>query len=109
MVSGRAKKRTVQRSRRMKDIITRTSLYCDEDKKPCQEASLEEETLTYRGEEEDGEIVCDFKEKEKRWIMELKTLEELAAFIKKYGNVVIKKNIDKEPVLSIEIYDGYRE
>ena len=84
-----------------------------ENKKPCNEAVEEELTpLDYRtvkslekakgkiwykgwfedGEnhrEEDGVVVCDKKEKVKRWVVEINSLEELVEFQSRHGAIVI--------------------
>lgn len=46
------------------------------------------------------------------WAIEINSLEELIAFEKKYGDIIIstyQDNEGDEDILVIEIYDGYRE
>ena len=64
----------------MKFKITRTSLWGDE--KPCDEAKRPK----------DG----------KGWVINIKTLDSLVKFVKKYGKTVVNED-------SIEIYDYWRE
>lgn len=73
----------------MKFKIIRTSQIFDcEEKhlKPCDEAFLE-----------DG-----------RWLIEIKTLEDLITFTKKYGKIILEKDYCSKEV-AIEIYDDFRE
>jgi hypothetical protein len=97
----------------MKFVISRKRVSVTENKRPCDEAREEELTpLDYRtvktleeakgkvwykdwlesGEnhrEEYGEVVCDKKDKTKKWVIEINTLEELIAFQGKYGEIAI--------------------
>lgn len=97
----------------MKFIVSRKRISVIENKRPCDEAAEESLTpLDYRlvktledaqgkiwyrdwfesGEnhrEEGGMVVCEKKEKIKRWVIDMKTLEELIAFQGKYGEIVI--------------------
>ncbi len=97
----------------MKFIVSRKRISVTENRKPCDEAVEEELTqLDYRtvktleeakgkiwykdwiegGEnhrEEGGIVVCDKKEKTKRWVVEINTLEELMAFQSKYEEIVL--------------------
>ena len=110
----------------MKFIISRTSIWRDEEK-PCDEARLEshrsidcrttdnpadlEGSWFKYGENhrvENGrakrDLICN------EWLIEVDTLEELIELVLKYGDVIIKmkcKNSDKD--FEIEIYDDYRE
>ena len=97
----------------MKFIVSRKRISVTENRKPCDEAiEVELTPLDYRtvktleeakkkiwykdwldgGEnyrEEGGIVVCDRKEKTKRWIVEINTLDELIAFQGKYESIVI--------------------
>lgn len=97
----------------MKFIVGRKRESVKEQRKPCDEAVEEELTLLdYRtvktleeakgkvwykdwlegGEnhrEENGIVVCDKKEKVKRWVVNIDTLEELMAFQSKYDSIHI--------------------
>lgn len=44
-----------------------------------------------------------------KWSIEINTLEELTAFIDKYGSIVIRADWDDPNAKMIEIYDDYRE
>lgn len=52
--------------------------------------------------DEDGELIDEWDELYVPIFVELNTIEELQAFIKQYGRVVVNKDY-------IEIYNGYRE
>jgi hypothetical protein len=43
------------------------------------------------------------------WFVEFDTLEQLEAFWKKYGDLVLRESWDDKESLAIEIYDDYRE
>jgi len=58
---------------------------------------------------EDDHIVCDVKKKRSVWTIQINTIEELLAFITKYGEVIIFPSGYKEIPFFIEIYDTYRE
>lgn len=47
--------------------------------------------------------------KEKGWFVEIKSLEDLIKFYKKYGRLIIQSKEGAEGVIEIEIYDDYRE
>lgn len=117
----------------MKFIVSRTSTY---DSEPCREAKKEDlnyldyrtvKTLeeahreryahwaidwfkngaNHREDARKGMIVCERKRRD--WVLEVKSLKALIAFVTKYGDVIIKESDYKEYPLEIEIYDGYRE
>lgn len=97
----------------MKFVVSRTTVSLKESKKPCDEAREEaltpldyrtvktleaarkkvwykdwiEEGINHR--EEGGMVVCDKKEKEKQWIIEINTLDELIGFQNKYSELMI--------------------
>ena len=97
----------------MKFIAGRTTVSLRESNKPCDEAVEEELTpLDYRTvktledakkkvwykdwlegglnhREEQGMVVCDRKAKEKQWVVDIDSLEELTAFQGKYGEILI--------------------
>lgn len=97
----------------MKFIVSRTTVSLRKSRKPCDEASEEELTpLDYRTvrtleeakkkvwykdwleggtnhREEDGMVVCDKKTKEKQWVIDIDTLDELIEFQSKYGEIMI--------------------
>ncbi len=97
----------------MKFIVSRQKTKVGVNGKPCEEAREEELTpLDYRmvgslkeaedkvwyrdwieggtgHREEDGMVVCEKKEKVKRWVVEIPTLEELIRFQQKYGSITI--------------------
>ena len=52
-------------------------------------------------------IARDFQEQ--RWYVELATLDDVMAFIDKYGACIIEPCFQNSDVMEIEIYDGYRE
>lgn len=74
----------------MRFKIRRTSKW--DDTKPCEEAYI------LQG-------VHDPNAWYQKWSIDINTLEDLIAFSKKYGDLVIITNGEK----SIEIYDTYRE
>lgn len=82
----------------MRFIITRTSRYIYSEENPCDGATKEK-------------IFTDWKEPVEvtAWFKEINTLEELLAFIKKNGQIVIGKSYQNKKYLEIEIYDDYRE
>jgi hypothetical protein len=112
----------------MKFFVSRTSLCSDE--QPCLEAFLstrvivDERTvddpkkLHYKADIDDwyargthhrvenGHIKRNLTE-ENAWAVNISSLEDLVAFTKKYGGVVIDKGPDGH--LEIEIYDTHRE
>jgi len=119
----------------MKVQVTRTSVW-DDTKMPCEEARLEEKAtyLDYRtaptieearkeswfqdwwengtNHREDKEkkmIVAERPSIGKVWSVEINSLEELLAFYKKYGALVITEGDNLEIPMEIEIYDDYRE
>ena len=53
--------------------------------------------------------VKNIYEKGNNWYIKINTLEELIAFEKKYGHLIISENWDNEKEMQIEIYDSYRE
>ena len=79
----------------MKFVVTRTNL--SKNKKPCDEAEKSKTTYTYNDKTKDV------------WIIEIKDLEDLMKFSKKYGNLVIGECPYKEFPFVVEIYDDYRE
>lgn len=112
----------------MKFVVSRTTISLIKSKKPCDEAIEAELTpLDYRTvrtleeakkkvwykdwlegganhREEGGIVVCDKKGKEKQWIVEINTLEELMNFQGKYGEIVIMDSAPyKETKKEIEI------
>lgn len=116
----------------MKFIVERTSRMDEE--KPCKEAYKEAlthidirtvKTLAEAQKErwykrwfdnginhraEDGCVVCDAKEKRSVWVIKIDTLEQLIAFLEKYGELSISDDSRyKEIPCYIEIYDAYRE
>ena len=78
----------------MKFEVTRTSTWFNEDIK-CEEARQEEFVV--------GEHLC------KRWVVEINTLEELIAFVKKYEDRIVLITDEKSGLPKIEIYDDWRE
>lgn len=113
----------------MKYIVSRTSSW-DEDK-PCDEAYEEEfifvdernvddpsknefisqdwytDTTFFNHRVENGHIKRD--RKVKRWVVDIDTLEQLNAFFKKYGKIIIQEEFGIPNQLAIEIYDDWRE
>lgn len=79
-----------QKLNNMKFIVSRTSVW-DSNIAPCEEAKREEF--------EDGPD----------WTIEINSLEELIAFRKKYGELVLTASVIPEIDNEIEIYDSYRE
>lgn len=79
-----------QKLSNMKFIVSRTSVW-KSDITPCEEAKREEF--------EDGPD----------WTIEINSLEELIAFRKKYGELVLTASVIPEIDNEIEIYDDYRE
>lgn len=47
--------------------------------------------------------------KDDNWYIKINTLEELLAFYKEYGDLIISENLDNKEEMQIEIYDDYRE
>jgi len=98
----------------MKFIVSRQKTKVGSNGRPCDEARQEELTpLDYRmvgslkeaeekvwyrdwleggtgHREENGMVVCERKEKVKRWVVELNTLEALIDFQRKYGSITIQ-------------------
>lgn len=109
----------------MKFIIVRTSAH----EKPCDEAVRENyvkvdirtvddpSKLPYGGANwysegrnhrvENGMIKRDTDAD--AWFLELSSLDELVAFHKKYGSLVIDASYCNPDIIEIEIYDDYRE
>ena len=56
---------------------------------------------------ENGRIRRDFDGED--WFIEINSLDELAAFSKLYGEIVIGQAWDREGYMRLEIYDTYRE
>ena len=116
----------------MKFIIERTSSWSEE--KPCEEA--EKMTVPYwhtrtcdekefnrkfsdreglwrsKGKNhkitKDGYITRQEEDKEV-WGIEIKSLEELLNFQKKYGSLILQEHFYDNDTFSLEIYDDYRE
>jgi hypothetical protein len=107
-----------RRKNRMKFIVSRKTVSLMANRKPCDEA-LEEELipLDYRTvktleeakkkiwykdwleggvnhREEEGMVVSDKKVKEKKWVLEISSIEELMDFQSKYGEIMI---VDSAP------------
>ena len=87
----------------MRFVVERTSTYGIT--KPCEEAR-EENVKSYLYDS------YEFKNREERieskWVIELKNLQEMLDFVKKYRQVIIEDDGWYEiPV--IEIYDSWRE
>lgn len=79
----------------MKFIVKRTSLWI-KDECPCEEAVREKIK---------NNEMC-----EEKYTIEIKNLDELTKFIKKYGDVVIRyDNFYSKELAILEIYDDYRE
>ena len=57
---------------------------------------------------EDGHIQR-VEEREGKFVIELNSLEDLMAFYKKHGNIVLEDSSYKDVAAHIEIYDDYRE
>jgi hypothetical protein len=113
----------------MRFKVSRTSIWDDEEK-PCEEAVWESylrvdtrtvdspEKLTFKNDREDwykigknhrvenGNIKRDFNDE--GWFIYIHSLEELNAFVKKYGRIVYVKGWAYDG-MEIEIYDSYRE
>lgn len=77
----------------MKYIVRRASVWGDV--QPCEEAN--QEYISYK----DG--------KEKVWMVEIGTIEELMNFQQKYGDIIIGYSIIYEGYPDILIYDDYIE
>jgi GTP:adenosylcobinamide-phosphate guanylyltransferase len=97
----------------MKFIVSRTTVSLRKSRKPCDEATEADLTpLDYRTvktlddakkkvwykdwlegglnhREEAGMVVCDSKIKEKQWVVDIDSLEDLIAFQEKYGEILI--------------------
>ena len=59
--------------------------------------------------EEYGMVARDLK-LEKKWVIDIKSLEDLIKFCDKHGGLILQGNEDYKGVdYSIEIYDNYRE
>lgn len=110
-------------------IVTRTSIYGN--KRPCKEAKrapytrIDERTFNdpakidwVGGLEEwygngtnhrvtNGHIQRDFEDS--AWFVEFESLDDLMAFVNRYGAVVIGEWYSNHDIRYIEIYDGYRE
>lgn len=72
--------------------ITRTSVWCEEDK-PCEDAIKKTVSTPH------GELTV--------WTIEINTIEDLLSFISKNGKIILHPCKNEAP--SIEIYDSYRE
>ncbi|MFN4219731.1 MAG: hypothetical protein ACK4GJ_02270 [bacterium] len=107
----------------MKFIVSRTKVPLWSKEKPCEEAVEEMLTpLDYRmvpsieeakkkiwfkewweggvnHREEGGMIVCEKKQKEKNWVIEIKDLEDLIKFQEKYGEIMI---LDSPPYKEVK-------
>lgn len=109
----------------MRFLVTRTSLWSEE--RPCEEAKLEQFTKVeewsvddpqklYLGETwyrhgvnhrvENGKIKRDFHVK--RWFVEINTLEELLAFMRRHGRIILHPELVSHDI-EIEIYDVWRD
>lgn len=112
--------------------VTRTSMY---EGKPCKEAVKKRytrvETRMFKNFEEfdrrfsnlegkwlskgvnhcvkRGYIQREFPNECEGWFINIDTLEELLAFQKKYGNIILTTDWRNPNVLELEIYDDYRE
>ena len=81
----------------MKFLITRTSLFWDDDEKPCGEDGLKKvKYLSDKGNEYEG------------WLLNIDNLEELINFQNNYGDIIISDGVNKK-LKEIEIYDSWRE
>ncbi|RMG72638.1 MAG: hypothetical protein D6710_04490 [Nitrospirae bacterium] len=112
----------------MKFIVSRRIESIGSDERPCEEAVRESLTpLDYRNvesleeakgkiwfdnwlrggvnhREEQGRVVCERRQKEQRWVVEIGTLEELLLFQSRYGDILIRdsspyKEVSKEIIL----------
>lgn len=114
----------------MKFIISRTSLWNDEEK-PCEEAikdkyiRVDERTIdspekfNHKYERDNwfsegtnhridnGHIKRDFEDED--WFIEINTLDDLIKFQQKYGDIIIQDGFMNPDIKEIEIYDSYRE
>lgn len=114
----------------MKYIVSRTSNFWGKNK-PCDEAHEEEfifvderciddpnknpfiamdwytDAEFFNHRVENGHIKRD--RKDKKWVVEIDTLEQLNDFCKKYGNIIIEEAFGIPNQLAIEIYDDWRE
>lgn len=80
----------------MRFLITRTSDFWGIEKnKPCEEAVKRQ--------------VIYNNEKRTRWCVEINNLDELLAFNKKYGDLILSRTESEPSYPEIEIYDDYRE
>ena len=43
------------------------------------------------------------------WLVDLNTVEEVAAFLTKYGDCIVREPSCEEGCFDVEIYDYYRE
>lgn len=82
----------------MKFIVLRTSTFPYE-VQPCEDCKLEEVQYT----------VCRMTKVQPEYTVDLNSLDELMAFIDKYGNRVVIEFDDRCNMYIIEIYDDYRE
>jgi hypothetical protein len=115
----------------MKFMVSRTSRTTDV--KPCSEAKQEKYTRVderstddpakipaMRGKPadwwfadgtnhriENGHIKRDFEDT--AWFIKINTLAQLIEFIEKYDQVIVSKSFWNPSIMSIEIYDDYRE
>ena len=81
----------------MEFIVTRTSIHNNE--RPCWEATPKTITVNIYGVEKQMNV----------WVVNFSNLKELAKFEKKYGQFIIGRYIWDDSLISIEIYDRYRE
>jgi len=104
-------------------IVSRTRVPLWSREKPCEEAvEMELTPLDYRmvpsieeakkkvwfkewfeggvnHREENGMIVCEKKQKEKQWVIEINSLEELIKFQEKYGEIML---LDSPPYKEVK-------
>ena len=121
----------------MEFLVERTSVWAAIDfKKPCKEAIAKEfvyidrrtaktlieaklpkhkhwaDEFFSRGtnhREERGMIARDL-ESQKKWVINIDTLEDLIKLVNKYGDIIVVQVDDYKGIeLCIEIYDGYRK
>lgn len=122
----------------MKFAISRTSAYDSEEEAPCEEAFratvsyIKVHERTFKSFEEYDRMFGDREgawlskgtnhrltevgiardegvRQEEDWFIEIDSLGKLISFQQKYGDLVLKCSKDGNPILSIEIYDCYRE
>ncbi len=116
----------------MKFIVTRVSLYGDEEIKSCSNAikekiiytdirtvSKSEDVPAYKGRSDwwykeganhrliDNNIARDLEKEE--WFIEISSLEELMNFIEDVGKIIIRNHFKYTSFKEIKIYDDYIE